>query len=104
MLVSHRALRWTTAPCLAVALVANVLLVGAGPVYAATLVAQGVFYALAAAGFVAERLGRRLGPLALPYYFCTVSAAGVAGLARAARGGAEAVWAPAGQALPERAA
>jgi len=27
------------------------------------------------------------GPLALPYYFCTVSAAGVAGLARAARGG-----------------
>jgi len=72
--------------------------------YAATLVAQGVFYALAAAGFVAERLGRRLGPLALPYYFCTVSAAGVVGLARAARGGAEAVWTPAGQALPERAA
>ena len=104
MLVSHRALRWTTAPCLAVALVANVLLIGAGPVYAATLVAQGVFYALAAAGFVAERLGRRLGPLALPYYFCTVSAAGVVGLARAARGGAEAVWTPAGQALPERAA
>jgi len=26
------------------------------------------------------------------------------GLARAARGGAEAMWAPAGQALPERAA
>src|SRR5207237_612084 len=43
-------------------------------------------------------------PLALPYYCCTISAAGVAGLARAARGGAEAVWAPAGQALPERAA
>jgi len=104
MLVSHRALRWTTAPCLAVALVANVLLFATGPVYAATLVAQAAFYALAAAGFVAERLGRRLGPLALPYYFCTVSAAGVAGLARAARGGAEAVWTPAGQALPERAA
>ena len=104
MLLSHRALRWVTAPCLAAALVANVPLLGVGPVYGVTLAAQGTFYALAAAGFAAERLGRRLGPLALPYYFCTVSAAGVAGLARAARGGAEAVWAPAGQALPERAA
>jgi len=104
MLLSHRALRWVTAPCLAAALVANVPLLGAGPVYGVTLAAQGTFYALAAAGFAADRLGRRLGPLALPYYFCTVSAAGVAGLARAARGGAEAVWAPAGQALPERAA
>jgi glycosyltransferase involved in cell wall biosynthesis len=104
MLVSHRALRWTTAPSLAVALVANVLLIGAGPVYAATLTAQGAFYALAAAGFAAERVGRRLGPLALPYYFCTVSAAGVAGVVRAARGGAEAVWTPAGQVLPGRAA
>jgi cellulose synthase/poly-beta-1,6-N-acetylglucosamine synthase-like glycosyltransferase len=104
MLLSHRALRWATAPCLAAALVANVLLLGAGAVYAVTLAAQGGFYALAVAGLAADRLGRRLGPLALPYYFCTVSAAGVAGLARAARGGAEAVWAPAGQALPERAA
>jgi len=104
MLVSHRALRWTSAPCLAAALIANVALLGAGPVYTATLLAQGAFYALAAAGFAAERFGRRLGPLALPYYFCTVSVAGVAGLARAARGGAEAVWAPAGEALPERAA
>src|SRR5207244_316960 len=67
MLVSHRALRWTTAPCLAVTLIANVLLVGAGPVYAATLVAQGVFYALAAAGLgsglvMSIVLARGLGP------------------------------------------
>jgi GT2 family glycosyltransferase len=103
MLVSHRALRWTTAPCLAVALVANVLLLGTARVYVATLIAQAAFYGLAAAGLVAEQLGCRLGPLAVPYYFCTVSAAGVAGLARAARVGADAVWAPAGQALPERA-
>jgi glycosyltransferase involved in cell wall biosynthesis len=104
MLVSHRALRWLTAPCLAAVLITNLMLVGVAPVYVATLVAQAGFYALAAAGLLAEHLGRRLGPLAVPYYFCTVSVAGVAGLARAARGGAEAVWAPAGQALPERAA
>jgi glycosyltransferase involved in cell wall biosynthesis len=104
MLVSHRALRWTTAPALVAALAACTALAATHPVYAAALAAQGAFYALAAAGFAAERLGRRLGPLALPYFFCTVSAAGVAGLARAARGGAQAVWAPAGQAVPERAA
>ena len=104
MLVSHRMLRWATAPSLATALLANVLLVGHGRVYTPLLVAQGAFYVLAAAGFAAERLGRRLGPLAVPYYFCTVSAAGVAGLARAARGGAEAVWAPTGQTVTGRAA
>jgi Glycosyl transferase family 2 len=104
MLVSHRALRWLTAPCLVGVLIANLMLVGVAPVYVATLIAQAGFYALAAAGLLAEHLGRRLGPLAVPYYFCTVSVAGVAGLARAARGGAEAVWSPAGQALPERAA
>jgi hypothetical protein len=104
MLVSHRALRWLTAPCLVGVLIANLMLVGVAPVYVATLIAQVGFYALAAAGLLAEHLGRRLGPLAVPYYFCTVSVAGVAGLARAARGGAEAVWSPAGQALPERAA
>jgi glycosyltransferase involved in cell wall biosynthesis len=104
MLLSHRALRWVGAVFLAAALVANLALLGRGPLYVAALAGQTAFYALAAAGFAAERLGRRLGPLALPYFFCTVHAAGVAGLVRFARGGAEAVWAPAGQAVPERAA
>ena len=104
MLISHRILRWTTAPSLCTALVSNALLVRHGPVYAALLATQAAFYSLAAAGFAAERFGRRLGPFAVPYYFCTVSAAGMAGLARAARGGAEAVWAPTSQAVTERAA
>ena len=104
MLLSHRVLRWATAFFLAGALVANVALLDRGSVYVVALAGQAAFYALAAAGIAAERLGRRLGLLALPYFFCTVSIAGVAGLARFARGGAEAVWAPAGQAVPERAA
>jgi glycosyltransferase involved in cell wall biosynthesis len=104
MLLSHRVLRWATAFFLAGALVAGVALLDRGPVYVVALAGQGAFYVLAAAGFAAERLGRRLGLLALPYFFCTVSIAGVAGLARFARGGAEAVWAPAGQAVAERAA
>lgn len=104
MLVSHRVLRWTSAPVLAAALVAGAALAGESPVYAVALSLQAAFYALALAGLVAERLGRSLGRLAVPYYFCLVSAAGVAGLVRAARGGAEAVWSPTGQRAAERAA
>jgi hypothetical protein len=104
MLVSHRALRWTTTPALATALAANVALLGDGLFYAATLTVQGAFYALALAGWAAERAGRELGRLALPYYFCVVTAAGVAGFVRFLRGGVQAVWAPAGAGVAERAA
>jgi glycosyltransferase involved in cell wall biosynthesis len=97
MLVSHRVLRWATAPCLALALVANVGLLDAGPAYEATLLAQIGFYLLALAGYGAERAGRSIGKLALPYYFCVVSAAGVMGIVRFLTSGAESVWAPTGQ-------
>jgi hypothetical protein len=96
-LLSHRVLRWLTAPALALALVANVVLLGRHPVYTLTLAGQIALYALALVGLVAERAGVRLGRAALPYYFCVVSAAGLAGLARYLRGGAQAVWAPTGQ-------
>jgi hypothetical protein len=104
MLLSHRALRWTTAPALAVALGTSLALLERGPLYAGAVGAQGIFYALALAGWLAERAGRGLGPLASPYYFCLVTAAGVAGLARFLRGGVQAVWAPAGAGVAERAA
>jgi cellulose synthase/poly-beta-1,6-N-acetylglucosamine synthase-like glycosyltransferase len=101
-LASHRALRWTTAPALGMALVANIVLLGGHPLYSLTLTVQGAFYALALAGLAGERAGFRLGRAALPYYFCVVSAAGVGGLARYLGGGAQAVWAPTGQPARER--
>ncbi len=104
MLLSHRALRWTTAPSLAIVLVASLALREHGVVYAAALAGQAAFYALALAGWAAERAGRRLGRLAIPYYFCLVAAAGTAGFYRCLRGGAQAVWAPAGTRVTERAA
>jgi hypothetical protein len=105
MLVSHRVLRWTTAFGLGAMLAANAALVHDSPVYVATLAGQGLFYAVAAGGWLADRRGRSIGRLALPYYFCVVSAAGVAGVVRFLRSGAESVWAPAGQApATERAA
>lgn len=103
-LVSHRLLRWTTAAFLAGALGAALALRGRAPVYDLALGFQVAFYALAAAGGLAERWGRARGPLAFPYYFCVMAAAGAAGLARAARGRAEAVWAPTGARASDRAA
>jgi len=104
MLISHRILRWGTAFFLLGALTASVALLDHGALYGVALAGQLAFYALAAGGFLAERFGRRLGTLALPYFFCTVAVAGVGGLARFLRGGAQAVWAPAGQAMTGRAA
>lgn len=105
MLVSHRVFRWHTAIFLGVALVTNAALASTSTFYALTMAAQAGFYALALAGYLAERGGRPIGRLALPYYFCVVSIAGVAGILRFLTSGAESVWAPTGQpAVTERAA
>lgn len=94
MLCSHRFVRWTSV--FALAGVLGTSLVGRGVVFRAALIAQALFYAVAAAGWIAERADRRLGLLAAPYYFCVVSAAGALGLLRFLRGGAQATWAPRG--------
>lgn len=96
-LLSHRVLRWGTGAFLAAALVASAGLAPGAALYGGALAAQVVFYALALAGFVAERRGRPLGRLAIAYYFCVVSAAGGAGFLRYLRGGADATWAPGGR-------
>ena len=104
MLLSHRVLRWATAPALLTVLVANGLLLERGGLYAVALVGQAIFYALVLAGGLAERAGRSLGRLAVPYYFCVVAAAQMAGFVRFLRGGAQAVWSPTSGTVTERAA
>jgi cellulose synthase/poly-beta-1,6-N-acetylglucosamine synthase-like glycosyltransferase len=85
MVLSHRLLRWATAPALLTLLVGNLALLERGGVYAVTLAGQ-------------------VGPLAVPYYFCVVAAAQMGGLVRFLRGGAQAVWSPTGGTVRERAA
>jgi glycosyltransferase involved in cell wall biosynthesis len=104
ILLSHRACRWASGAALAAAFLANLALLGGGAVYTLACGGQVAFYALALAGWLGERAGRRLGRLAVPYYFCVVSAAGLGGAVRAVGTGAEAVWAPAGRSAEERAA
>jgi len=104
MLLSHRLLRWATAPALLTLLMANVFLLERGGVYTVTLAGQALFYTLVLAGGLADRAGRGLGSLAVPYYFCVVAAAQMGGLVRFLRGGAQAVWSPTGGTVRERAA
>lgn len=95
MLASHRLLRWISALFLVVALGTNLQLLGRHPVYALCLMGQSLFYGTALAGAVAERLGMPLRILAVPYYFCVVSAAGIRGFFHFLLGRGHATWLPA---------
>src|SRR5207247_10459598 len=73
MLVSHRLLRWMSAPCLALALVANAWLAVGEPFYRLTLAGQAAFYGLALLGLPAERAAPPARQPAGPCLFCVVS-------------------------------
>jgi cellulose synthase/poly-beta-1,6-N-acetylglucosamine synthase-like glycosyltransferase len=97
MLVSHRLLRWASSLFLAGALISNAALAHQGsPWFAATLAGQLAFYGLATAGALGERFHVRLRLLAIPYFFCLVSAAGVTGFLQFLRGHHHATWLPSG--------
>lgn len=85
--VAHKLLRLLGPFCLAAALALNLVL--PGPLYRVTLAAQAAFYALALLGALAAstphsalRIPHSLRLLKLPFYFCMINAAYVAGLAR----------------------
>ena len=94
-LLSHRLLRWLVLPAAGLQLVANGFLVGR-PLYALLFAGQVLFYALAAAGFLLERAGKRSRLAYLPFYFVLVNLAAALGVwqrlfsVRAAGG----VWEP----------
>ena len=96
MLVSHRLLRWTSSLFLVCALVSNLMLLEAHPTYKWLLLGQLLFYMFALVGGLAERLQLRLRLLAVPYYFCVVSAAGAGGFVQFLRGRGHATWLPTG--------
>jgi len=76
--LSHRILRWGTGLSLLGILVSSPFL--PGPWRTTALASQAIFYGTAVLGFLASRLGLRLMPLYLPYYFLAISASGLAGL------------------------
>ncbi len=96
MLLSHRFLRWISAPFLLTALMSNLHLASFNSVYMILLGGQVGFYLLAVGGALAERWHLRLRLFAVPYFFCVVSLAGVGGLVNFLGGRRQAIWAPTG--------
>jgi len=93
--VSHRVLRWTITPFLLIlSLILNAVIVAAGApiIYHILLIAQVLFYLLAMLGLMMEKRQIRIKALFIPYYFCVMNYAVLAGIMRYFFGKQSAVW------------
>jgi biofilm PGA synthesis N-glycosyltransferase PgaC len=89
--VSHKLLRLASPLFLLAALASNLALASAMP-YSVLLGVQGAFYLLAAAGWVAQRAGRRFLPGGAAMMFVALNMTTLAALADAARGAYRVRW------------
>ncbi len=93
--ISHRVLRWTVTPfCMITVLLLNALIVvqGGGLLYQALLAGQVLFYLAAFLGWIMERRKVKVKLLFVPYYFCVMNYAVLAGIRRYVSGRQSAVW------------
>jgi len=93
--ISHRVLRWTITPFLLVSVFfLNALVVGKGGAtfYVWFLVAQGLFYGLSLAGWLLQRREVKSKFLFIPYYFCMMNYAVLAGNWRYFTGRQQVTW------------
>jgi len=93
--ISHRVLRWTVTPFLMIlALLLNIIIVlnTPSPVYNILLACQVLFYASSLLGWFFEKRHIKIKILFIPYYFCMMNYAVIAGLRRYFAGSQSAVW------------
>ncbi len=93
--ISHRVLRWTITPFLMILVfLLNVFIVMIDPslIYLVLLVAQVLFYLSAYLGWVMEARKLRVKLLFIPYYFCIMNYAVLAGLLRYFFSGQSVIW------------
>jgi biofilm PGA synthesis N-glycosyltransferase PgaC len=93
--ISHRVLRWTITPFLMIlAVILNLLIVidGGTGLYVLLLVAQLLFYFAAYLGKILEDRKVSVKLLFIPYYFCMMNYAVVAGLIRYFKGNQSVIW------------
>lgn len=93
-LISHKLLRYAVPVFLAGALVSSAALAPGDAFFKLAFLAQAVFYAAAAVGYLLERAGVRIGPLAIPHYFVLANLASVLGFYKFLRGERYATWEP----------
>src|SRR5690606_38795809 len=83
--ISHRVLRWTVTPIiLVIVFIINAILymAGAGIIYTLLFYGQVAFYLCALIGLLLERRALRVKLLFIPYYFCVMNYAVIAGIIR----------------------
>ena len=93
--ISHRVLRWTITPFLMVlALLLNMLICIKSPdfLYVFILICQLSFYSMALTGWILESQKIKIKALFVPYYFCMMNYAVLAGMIRYYKGSQSAVW------------
>ena len=92
--ISHRVLRWTVTPFLLLTIfIINIFLVTNGNFFYQVLgIGQILFYAASIVGYVLENRRVRFKPVFVPYYFCVMNYAVVAGLKRYLSGNQKATW------------
>jgi len=91
--LSHRVMRWTIAPlALMTALISNLALMGSSEFYANLAGLQVTFYLMAATGLLLKRLKLKIKVLHVPFYFCMMNYAVVAGFIRFMKGQQTVIW------------
>ncbi len=92
--VSHRVLRWTITPFLLIAMfILNIWMgMDGNEFYQLLMAAQVIFYSAALVGFALENRKLRFKPVFVPYYFCIMNYAVLAGLQRFLSGRQKATW------------
>ena len=93
--ISHRVLRWTITPFLLIlAFVLNVFIVikANSFLYELILIAQIVFYILGLLGYLFERRNIKIKIFFIPYYFCMMNYAVIAGIFRYFKKQQSAAW------------
>jgi poly-beta-1,6-N-acetyl-D-glucosamine synthase len=93
--VSHRVLRWTITPFLMVlALPLNFIIALScyAVIYKVMLMCQLAFYSMALLGWIFEKRNLRMKMFFIPYYFCMMNYAVIAGINRYINGSQSAVW------------
>ncbi|MDO6439308.1 glycosyltransferase family 2 protein [Cyclobacterium sp. 1_MG-2023] len=91
--LSHRVLRWTITPFLLLLIfILNFFLLNEGLIYQLVMIAQLAFYAAALLGYILENRKLRIKVLFIPFYFCMMNYAVVAGLFRFLKGSQKSTW------------
>ena len=93
--ISHRVLRWTITPfLLIIVLVLNILIVFQrdSHFYGILFLAQMAFYLLSLLGLIFERRNIKIKAFFIPYYFCVMNYAVIAGMLRYYRKNQSAAW------------